>query len=144
LSFLQAHIVLNVFHFFFYLLVRQKTVQKPAEGKTKGQDKENKEGKRQRNFPEKNADRHGRHILDDKNDGQTGNHDEQDDLEIHSTTSRGIDYSWFNETPSSIRMQITVYPRQTQPKFIYKKSPAGFPAGLRSTFRLQSFFFSLC
>jgi hypothetical protein len=58
-------------------------VQKPAKDKTKSQDKENKQGKRQRNFPEKNADRHGRHILDNEQDGKTGNNDGDYDLEIH-------------------------------------------------------------
>jgi hypothetical protein len=118
-------------------------VQKPANNKTKGQDKENKQGKRQGNFPEKNTDRHGRHVLDNEDNSKTGNHDEQYDLKIHLATSQGTDNCLCNETPSSSHKQITVYLQQTQPNFIHQmqKSPAAFDR--RAFFNLPSIF-SFC
>jgi hypothetical protein len=67
-------------------------VQEPTENKPESQDKENKECKRQGNFPEKNTDRHGRHILNDEDNGKTGNYDEKDNLEIHLSNSRQADH----------------------------------------------------
>lgn len=86
--FARFQIPLNLRHFLFDLPIRQKTVQKPSRAETDGQNNKDQQGDRQGNFPEENIHGHGRHILDNENNRQTGKDNEKDNLEIHFMTSR--------------------------------------------------------